>query len=120
MKRNKDECYYDYQARRQLQQENYRDSKRGRLLHCSAVMINKGTILKPVWEKLVVKGTRVLPKDQRKIKVGNEVMFPIGHPGPDLAVCEVLSVNNKKKTAVVRDHFFKITIRKKFKELTLM
>jgi len=57
MKRNKGECYYDYQARRKLSQENYQISKRGRLLHCSAVMTNKGTILKPVWEKLKVQGT---------------------------------------------------------------
>ena len=57
MKRMKDECYYDYQARRAMTKENYKATKGGRLLHCSAVMINKGTVLKPVWEKLKVQGT---------------------------------------------------------------
>ena len=73
MKRNKDECYYDYQARRALTQENYRDSKRGRLLHCSAVMLNKGTILKPVWEKLVVKGAYNNP-----LRIDGKRYKPIG------------------------------------------
>lgn len=59
MKRRIDECYYDYQARRKMENDARKVYLKGRLIHCSSVMVNKGTALKPLWEKVKVQGTRI-------------------------------------------------------------
>lgn len=95
MKRMASECRYDYCARRLAAQEA---AKRAGFIHVSHVMVNKGTVSKPLWEKVKVQGTYVKPKEQRKLKVRDLVKF-----GSEQDLGIIYKMNPKKRKAWVID-----------------